>query len=357
MDEARPCRGLRLLSSRLGACALKLRGVMAQIIGGRYEVEQKLGRGAYGAVYRALDPRLGRRVAVKLLNESVSEDPAVRARFTREAKVMASLDHPAIVPVYDFGEEAGGFYLVMRHYAGGTLQGMLAARMADGRGPLPPAEVLALLEPLCGALDVAHEHGVVHRDLKPGNILLDERRHPAIADFGLARLLAEASTGGSLSATGSSLGTPHYMSPEQWEGDKDRVGGRSDLYSLGCIVYQLLVGQAPFVASSVPALMIRHLQAPPPKPSDARRDLPAPWDEAVAKLLAKARKTALPPRGSSSRGWSPRCNEAAATRMRRSCPQSLAGSTLRRPHRQRTPSAARRQFVSKLRRSLGKHCT
>ncbi len=260
---------------------------MAQTIGGRYEVEAALGRGAFGAVYLALDPRLRRRVAVKVLNAAVSGDPAVRARFTREARVMASLDHSAIVPVFDFGEEDGEFFLVLRHCAGGTLGEALARRMEDGRGPFSPAEALALLGPVGGALDAAHARGVVHRDLKPGNILLDEHGQPAVADFGLVRLLAKGDAEESLSVSGVALGSPLYMAPEQWEGDKGRVSGRTDLYALGCIAFQLLVGRAPFAAASAPALMIQHLEAPAPRLADARPGLPAAWDAAVARLLAK----------------------------------------------------------------------
>ena len=256
---------------------------------GRYvvadEVADKLGQGAYGVVYRALDPKLNRTVAIKVLRADSPANAADSTRFSREAHALASLQHPGVVPVYDFGDEHGVFYLVLAYYPGGSLQTVLRERAASGLGPFSTLETMSLLMPICGGLTAAHALGMIHRDLKPGNILLDREGRPAISDFGLVRLLNEDATA-QLTGTGDIMGSPAYMSPEQWQPETRAITERSDLYALGCIVYHLLVGRPPFSGTS-PVLQARHLEAPPPRPSELRRDLPRPWDDAVCRLMAK----------------------------------------------------------------------
>lgn len=199
---------------------------------GRYQIKHELRRGGMATVYRAYDPRFGRDVAIKVLPPEFLHDPDFRARFEREAHIIAALEHPGIVPVYDFGEEAGLPYLVMRYMVGGSLADRLA------RVPLAPLETARILAAIAPALDMAHARGVIHRDLKPGNILLDEHDNPYIADFGIAKLVE-----GSAAFTSSGImGTPTYMSPEQAQGNV-ALDGRSDVYALGAMLYELLAGQ------------------------------------------------------------------------------------------------------------------
>lgn len=253
---------------------------------GRYEVAQQLGAGAFGAVYRAWDEKLGRHVALKLLHHDFDEDVSVRARFEREAKIMATLQHPHIVPIHDFGEQDGTLFIVMALFAGGTLQRRLAERAEAGK-TFSSEETLAILTSVCSALDRAHSLGVVHRDLKPGNILFDEVDKLAITDFGIARIFAGTATRATLTQSGQEIGTPLYMAPEQWRGAKEQIDGRTDLYALGCLAYHLLTGSAPFAGDSAYSLMHAHMFTAAPRPSDSRKDLPVPWDQGVARLLAK----------------------------------------------------------------------
>src|SRR5512136_429236 len=199
---------------------------------GRYEVKSELGRGGMAAVYLATDPRFKREVAIKILPPQLLSDPVYRARFEREAQTIAALEHPAIVPVYDFGEEDGQLYLVMRYMPGGSLADKLA------NGTLLPCEVVHIIARITSALDQVHSRGIIHRDLKPGNILFDQYDEPYLSDFGIARLTEGANT-----LTGSAiLGTPAYMSPEQARGDTD-IDGRADLYAVGAILFQMLSGK------------------------------------------------------------------------------------------------------------------
>ncbi|MDW8327943.1 MAG: serine/threonine-protein kinase, partial [Anaerolineales bacterium] len=187
---------------------------------GRYKIKGELGRGGMATVFHGFDTRFKLEVAIKVLPREFLHDPAFHARFEREAQTIAALEHPAIVPVYDFGEEDGQPYIVMRLMTGGTLNDRLR------RGPLTLAEAARIVNALAPALDEAHARGIIHRDLKPGNILFDRRGDPYISDFGIAKL-----SDSSAAFTGSGvLGTPAYMSPEQARGERD-VDGRSDIYS------------------------------------------------------------------------------------------------------------------------------
>jgi eukaryotic-like serine/threonine-protein kinase len=250
---------------------------------GRYEILSELGRGGMGVVYLAHDPSFAREVALKVLPRELLHDPSFRARFEREARMIAALEHPAIVPVHDHGEEDGQPYLVMRLMRGGSL----ADRLRQGALPLP--EAARILSALAPALDRAHARGIIHRDLKPSNILFDDDGNPYLADFGLARLTEPNAV---LSVTGL-MGTPAYMSPEQARGEKD-LDGRSDLYALGVIVFQMLTGQLPYNADTPIGMAVRHISDPVPRPHDFQPELPASVDAIIQRAMAKQRTERYP---------------------------------------------------------------
>lgn len=243
---------------------------------GRYEVQKQLGRGGMATVFLAHDPLIGREVAIKVLPAQFSHDPSFRGRFEREARTVAMLEHPAILPIYDFGEQDGGPYLVMRYMKGGTLSERLAT------GPLPMLEISRIMERIASALDRAHAAGVIHRDLKPANILFDEYNQAYLADFGIVKV-AESKT--NLTGTGI-IGTPAYMSPEQIRGEKS-LDSRSDIYSLGIILFEMLTGKVPFKADTPAKLMIAHLTEPIPQPTRVNMALPAGCDHVIHKAMAK----------------------------------------------------------------------
>jgi DNA-binding beta-propeller fold protein YncE/predicted Ser/Thr protein kinase len=218
-----------------------------------YRLEALLGRGGMGVVYRAHDLALDRNVALKILSPELAEDERFRERFLTESRLAASIDHPNIIPVYDAGEVAGELYIAMRYVDGSDLKRMLA------EGPLPRERAIAIVSQVAGALDAAHERGLVHRDIKPSNVLLDERGHGYLADFGLSRRLGEP--GAALGAA-QSLGTIDYVAPEQIRGEE--VDGRADLYSLGCLLYECVTGKPPFARPSDAAVLFAHLEEEPP---------------------------------------------------------------------------------------------
>jgi serine/threonine-protein kinase len=247
-----------------------------------YRVERVLGRGGMGVVYEAVQLSLDRPVALKIVASEFSRDPAYRERFKREARLAAALEHPNVLPVHEHGEgENGLLYLSMRLTRGMDLREYLA-----GRGSLGPGETVRLLTPVAEALDAAHAAGMVHRDVKPGNILLEQRdgeRRVYLTDFGLARRV-DADIGEHTTA-GQLVGTPHYMAPEQISGGP--IDGRADVYALGCLLYRCLVGRVPFDRPNVPSTILAHLQDPPPKPSGAQPNLPPVFDLIVARALEK----------------------------------------------------------------------
>lgn len=245
----------------------------------RYEVKKELGRGGMATVYLAHDPRFGRDVALKVMNQALRDDPTFRGRFEREARTVASLEHPAIVPVYDFGEDHDQLYLVMRYMPGGSL-----ADRIEGR-PLTLEEVLPILQRVGSALDHAHQIGVVHRDLKPANILFDQYQHAFLSDFGIVKLAQET-----VDLTGSGvIGTPAYMSPEQIYGE-EALDGRSDLYTLGIILYECLTGRKPFPGETSVKQMMAHVLNPTPSILEARPDLPIGCEQVIQKALSKQRE-------------------------------------------------------------------
>ena len=249
-----------------------------------YRIVERAGSGGMGVVYRAEETGLGGRpVALKLLPPALAGDPDFRARFLREMRVAAAIDHPNIVPIYRAGEDRGLLYLAMRYVHAADLRGVLAAE-----GRLEPGRALAILDQVARALDAAHARGLVHRDVKPGNILLappvldGDPEHVYLVDFGLAR---SDSDDRSLGGAGSFLGTPRYAAPEQAAGRP--VDGRADGYALGCVLYECLTGQPPFPGGSGEAVLLAHLEATPPRVTALRPDLPPAIDQVVAQAMAK----------------------------------------------------------------------
>ncbi|RDH10490.1 serine/threonine-protein kinase, partial [Tsukamurella pulmonis] len=251
------------------------------VIGG-YVVERLLGAGGMGAVYAARHPRLPRVDALKVLPAAFSDDPVYRARFEREADMAAGLDHPNIVPVYDRGNDDGRLWMSMKLVPGRDAAAVLAR---NPRG-LPVDQVLTIVDAVAAALDHAHTRGLLHRDVKPGNIMLDATGsvpRVMLGDFGIARQQQETSE---LTSVGMVIGTVDYASPEQLSGDP--VDGRSDQYSLAGTTVQLLTGAKPYGASSGTAVIRDHLLAPPPTPSRHRPDLQPAIDGVIARAMAKA---------------------------------------------------------------------
>ena len=243
---------------------------------GRYRVVEQLGRGGMATVYRCYDPTLDRFVAVKVLPSYMTDDPAFIGRFTREAQTIASLKHPNIPQIYDFGEDKGFTYIVSELVPGGDLQD----KMRDRRFELK--EVEDIVRPLADALDHAHQQRIIHRDLKPANVLLDADERPILADFGLARML-ESST--RFTQDSQALGTPEYMAPEQAMGaDADH---RSDLYALAIMVYQMLLGQTPFRADTPAATLMAHVHRPLPLPTALDPNIEPKLEATLLKCLAK----------------------------------------------------------------------
>ncbi|MCB9421268.1 MAG: protein kinase [Ardenticatenaceae bacterium] len=242
---------------------------------GRYLVQSLLGQGGMAVVYRAIDPRFEREVAIKILSHELLPDPQFRQRFDREAKMIAALEHPFIVPVHDFGDQDGQPYLVMRLMSGGTLTNRLES------GPLPLPKVAQIVQRLSSALAEAHKRGVIHRDLKPGNVLFDQYDLAYLSDFGIARMTERSST----LTGGNTMGTPGYMSPEQIEGQP--VDGRSDIYALGVLTYEMVTGRRPFEADTPMMVMVKQMTEQAPRLADLRNDLPLEYDLLLEKTMAR----------------------------------------------------------------------
>jgi tRNA A-37 threonylcarbamoyl transferase component Bud32 len=242
---------------------------------GRYEIKSELGRGGMATVYRAYDPLFDREVALKVLPREMLHDPQFRSRFDRELKIVAGLEHPAIVPVYDVGEEDGQPYFVMRYMNGGSLAGEIE------KGKFSIEDAARIIEKVAHGLAYAHKKGVVHRDLKPDNILFDNTGAPFISDFGVAKLTESTS-----SLTGSGvIGTPAYMSPEQAQGVE--IDSRSDVYGLGVIVYQMLSGQQPYIADTPMGVVVKHITEPVPEILKTLPSLPYEVDQLIKTSMAK----------------------------------------------------------------------
>jgi WD40 repeat protein len=247
---------------------------------GRYLIKEELGRGGMATVFRAVDPRFKRDVAIKVLPRQFLHDPTFRARFEREAQTIAALEHPAIVPVYDFGEDDEQPYLVMRLMSGGTLAERLHM------GPLPLARIATLLGWLAPALDEAHRQGIIHRDLKPSNILFDQWDKPYLSDFGIVKLVE--GSGGTLTDTSTALGTPAYMSPEQVLGE-GKLDSRSDIYAFGVILFEMLTGKKPYVADTPMGQALKHVTDTIPHVQKFNPSLPPECQVIIARAMAKDR--------------------------------------------------------------------
>ena len=250
-------------------------GIGSEVLG--YRIEAPAGQGGMGVVYRAYDQRLKRTVALKLIAPDLALDQRFRERFEREAELAMALEHPNAVPIHDAGEHDGQLYLVMRFVEGSDLRSLLREE-----GALEPRRALAIVTQIANALDAAHAKGLVHRDVKPSNVLLDQSEHVYLADFGLTRRFADD---GRQFTGARSLGTPAYLAPEQIEGRP--VDGRADVYSLGCLLYECLAGEPPFVGPSRLAVAWAHLEEEPPRISERDRRLPEALDGVIGKAMAK----------------------------------------------------------------------
>jgi hypothetical protein len=281
-------------------------------------IESVAGRGGMGIVYRATQLSLGRPVALKLIAPEHAADASFRERFQRESRMAAAIDHPNVIPVYEAGEEDGRLYLVMRWVAGTDLHRELRAG-----GRLDPRRAALIVNQVAGALDAAHAAGLVHRDVKPGNVLLSGE-HAYLADFGLTRF-AGSDTG--LTTGGHFLGTVDYMAPEQFHpGPND---ARADVYALGCVLFATLTGSPPFLRDTVPSTMLAHLHDPPPRASDTpgvSRD----WDRVLARALAKSPEDRYPSAGDFGRAALAAAEGRSVTAEERSVARGAAAPPTRR---------------------------
>ncbi|MGW0434654.1 Stk1 family PASTA domain-containing Ser/Thr kinase [Micromonospora sp. NPDC003197] len=255
----------------------------ARLLGGRYQVGELLGYGGMAEVHRGRDLRLGRDVAIKMLRTDLARDATFQMRFRREAQNAASLNHPAIVAVYDTGEETAPTgetipFIVMEFVNGRTLKEVLAAE-----GRLMPRRVMEISADICAALEFSHRHGIIHRDIKPGNVMLTLTGQVKVMDFGIARALASGAT--TMTQTSAVIGTAQYLSPEQARGEA--VDARSDVYAAGCVVFELLCGHPPFVGDSPVSVAYQHVREDPPTPSGINPDITPPIDAIILKALSK----------------------------------------------------------------------
>src|SRR6266850_4489814 len=238
---------------------------LSEALGTAFTLEGEIGRGGMGVVYRARDEKLKRRVAIKVLPPELAFQSDIRARFSREAETAARLSHPHIVPIHTVGEGNGVAYIIMGYVDGESLGARLKRR-----GQLPAEEARRIMKETADALSAAHAHAVIHRDIKPDNILLEGTRgRVMVTDFGIAKALS-SSSGATLTGVGVAIGTPAFMSPEQAAGERE-IDGRSDLYSLGVVAYQMLTGALPFNAPSVAGILMKQITEPAP---DLRKKRP-----------------------------------------------------------------------------------
>jgi beta-lactam-binding protein with PASTA domain/predicted Ser/Thr protein kinase len=254
----------------------------ARMLGGRYELGALIGYGGMAEVHRGRDVRLGRDVAVKVLRADLARDPSFQNRFRREAQAAAGLNHPSIVAVYDTGEDRDGEeitpYIVMEFVEGRTLREVLTSE-----GRLPVRRAMEVTAEVCGALDFSHRSGIVHRDVKPGNVMITNTGAVKVMDFGIARALADNAA--TVTATAAVIGTAQYLSPEQARGES--VDARSDVYSTGCLLYELVTGHPPFTGDSPVAIAYQHVRENPQPPSSANPEIGKELDSIIMKALAK----------------------------------------------------------------------
>ncbi len=245
---------------------------------GKYEIIEELGKGGFGIVYKAHDQTLGRDVALKVLHPQLAADMDFVERFRIEAHSLAVLEQANIVPIYDFGEAEGRFFIAMRYLPGGNL-----AQRIQKTGGIPFDEALNIFNQVCDGLSYAHRKGIIHRDIKPANILFDEEGHAVITDFGLAKV-AQMASAASTSMSGSGVGTPYYKAPEIWRGEK--AGPATDQYSLACVLSEMLSGKILFDGETTPAIMLKHFE-PVKFPAEWSAGIPAGVNEVLVKALEK----------------------------------------------------------------------
>jgi serine/threonine protein kinase len=255
----------------------------ARLLGGRYQVGELLGYGGMAEVHRGRDLRLGRDVAIKMLRTDLARDATFQERFRREAQHSAALNHPAIVAVYDTGEEISSTgeklpFIVMEFVNGRTLKEVLGQE-----GRLQPRRALEITADICAALEFSHRHGIIHRDIKPGNVMITQNGQVKVMDFGIARALASGAT--TMTQTSAVIGTAQYLSPEQARGEP--VDARSDVYAAGCVLFELVIGHPPFVGDSPVSVAYQHVREEPRAPSSINREVSPDVDAIVLKALAK----------------------------------------------------------------------
>jgi eukaryotic-like serine/threonine-protein kinase len=253
-----------------------------QVLGERYEIGGVLGRGGMAEVHRGRDLRLGREVAVKVLRSDLARDPSFQVRFRREAQAAASLNHPAIVAVYDTGEDrtttGATPYIVMEYVEGETLRDVIRRE-----GHLRSERAMSLAADICGALDFSHRNGIVHRDVKPGNVMITPQGTVKVMDFGIARAVSDSAA--TMTSTAAVIGTAQYLSPEQARGES--VDARSDVYSMGCLLYELVTGAPPFSGDSPVAVAYQHVREDPRLPSSINPEVPPELDAILLKAMSK----------------------------------------------------------------------
>lgn len=288
---------------------------------GKYIVIEQIGSGGHSSVFKAYDPAFDRFVALKVLtSRTPSQDAAFRQRFKQEARAIAMLEHPNIVPVHSFGEENGESYLTMRLVTSGSLEDRIS------KDKMEYIDAADLLLQVAAALDYAHKHGVLHRDVKPANVLLDEEDNAYLADFGIAKLVET-----SMKLTGGGLvGTPAYLSPEQCMGDE--LDGRSDQYSLGVVLYQMITGVVPFTAENSMKIIQMHVLKSPQPPRELDEELPQAAEKVMLKVLSK----------------NPKDRFANCVDFAEQFKKSLAGSGLRINESERMPQALRKRIDAAL---------
>jgi serine/threonine protein kinase len=276
-----------------------------------HRIDGVAGRGGMGVVYKATHLALDRVVALKLIAPELSGDAQFRERFKQESMTAASIDHPNVIPIYDAGEEQGQLYVTMRYVPGTDLRAQI-----EQHGALPPAEAASIISQIAAALDAAHARGLVHRDVKPANVLIEDRggtRQAFLTDFGLTK---HAATDSGMTKSGMFVGTLDYIAPEQLQGEK--VDARTDVYSLGCVLYQAVTGQVPYPRDTEPSKMWAHMGEDPPSVLSVRGDVPPAFEEVVKRAMAKKPEDRYPSAGDLGRAVLAATEDRQATQVERS---------------------------------------